>query len=61
MKKVIVKDKMQSDYVYYLIEPIGRNFDHDFKPELKPKEMLELGIFGGKYMTDCQYEFSTQK
>tara|TARA_R110002072_G_scaffold6364_5_gene37553 strand:- start:4132 stop:4635 length:504 start_codon:yes stop_codon:yes gene_type:complete len=57
MKKVTVKDKMQSNYVYYLEEPIGRNLDHGFKPELKPKEMLELGIFGGKYMTDCQDEF----
>ena len=57
MKKVIVKDNMQSDYVYYLIEPVGRNFDHGFKPELKPKELLALGIFGGKYMTDCQDEF----
>ena len=57
MKKVIVKDNMQSDYIYYLIKPIGRSFDCDFKPELKPKEMLELGIFGGKYMTDCQDEY----
>lgn len=56
-KKVIVNDKMQTDYVYYLIEPIGKNFDPEFKPELTPKEMLELGVFGGKYMTDCKEEF----
>ena len=56
-KKVIVNDKMQSNYVYYLIEPIGKNFDPEFKPELTPKEMLELGVFGGKYMTDCINEF----
>ncbi|MFA6981979.1 MAG: hypothetical protein WC243_03085 [Patescibacteria group bacterium] len=56
-KKVTVNDKMQKSYVYYLTEPIGENFDPEFKPELTPKEMLELGVFGGKYMTDCKDEF----
>jgi hypothetical protein len=57
MKRVIVNDLMQQDYVYFLTEPPGRNFDPAFKPELTPREMLELGIFGGKYMTDCGAEF----
>ncbi len=58
MKKlVIVNDKMQKNYRYYLVEPIGKNFDPLFKPELTPSEMLALGVFGGKYMTDCQKEF----
>lgn len=56
-KKVSVNDKMQKGYVYYLTEPIGKNFDSEFKPELTPKEMLRLGVFGGKYMTDCKKEF----
>ena len=56
-KKVIVNDKMQSNYVYYLLEPIGENFDHDFNPDLSPKQMLSMGVFGGKYMTDCIKEF----
>lgn len=56
-KKKVVNDKMQKNYVYYLTEPIGKNFFPDFKPELTPKQMLALGVFGGKYMTDCQKEF----
>jgi hypothetical protein len=54
--KVIFKDKMQEGY-YYLTEPVGQNFHPDFSPQLTPKEMLELGVFGGKYMTDCIDEF----
>jgi len=60
MKKkrtIIVRDKMQRGYRYDLIAPSGRNFDPEFKPELSPKEMLQLGVFGGKYMTDCRNEF----
>lgn len=56
-RKVIVNDKMQKNYVYYLTQPTGKNFNPQFKPELTPKQMLNLGVFGGKYMTDCQKEF----
>lgn len=56
-KKVIVNDKMQKKYSYLLIEPAGKNFAPEFKPDLTPKEMLALGVFGGKYMTDCKKEF----
>ncbi len=56
-KRVVVNDLMQQRLHYYLVEPIGKNFDPEFKPELTPKEMLELGVFGGKYMTDCRNEF----
>ena len=55
--KVTVNDKMQRGYRYVLTEPAGRNFDPEFRPELTPKEMLAMGIFGGKYMTDCRKEF----
>jgi hypothetical protein len=56
-KKVVVSDKMQHGYVYYMTEPVGRNFHPDFKPELTPKQMLAMGVFGGKYMTDCRKEY----
>jgi hypothetical protein len=55
--KVVVNDRMQKRYVYYRSEPTGRNFAENFAPELTPKQMLELGVFGGKYMTDCRNEF----
>ena len=56
-KKIIVNDLMQQGYVYLLTKPTGRSFHPDFAPQLTPKEMLRLGVFGGKYMTDCQEEF----
>jgi hypothetical protein len=56
-KNIVVNDLMQHGYEYILSEPVGGNFHADFKPELTPAEMLELGVFGGKYMTDCREEF----
>ena len=57
MKTVLVNDRMQKGYKYELTEPIGKNFDPEFRPKLTPKEMLELGVFGGVYMRDCVKEF----
>ncbi len=56
-KSVTVNDKMQSNYQYVISEPEGGNFDDEFRPDLTPAEMLEMGVFGGKYMTDCMNEF----
>ncbi len=56
-KIVVVNDRMQSGYRYALSEPAGRNFAPDFQPELTPREMLRLGVFCGKYMTDGRREF----
>lgn len=57
MEEVVVNDRMQRGYRYVRTEPMGKNFDPRFTPELTPKEMLALGVFGGKYMTDCRDEF----
>ena len=52
-----VDDRMQRGYRYELTAPAGEAFNSGFKPEVTPAEMLELGVFGGKYMTDCRAEF----
>ena len=56
-RAVIVNDRMQRGYRYELTAPIGRDFDPEFAPELTPRKMLELGVFGGKYLTDTRDEF----
>jgi hypothetical protein len=54
---VVVHDKMQDGYCYVRTARPGRSFDPEFMPDLTPREMLELGVFGGKYLTDCTAEF----
>jgi hypothetical protein len=56
-RTILVNDKMRRNYRYELVKPMGRGFDPDFKPQLTPKQMLALGVFGGKYLTDCRREF----
>ncbi len=56
-RTVVVNDKMQKNYRYCRTEPAGRHFAAEFRPDLTPREMLALGVFGGKYMTDCGAEF----
>jgi len=52
-----VHDKMQNDYRYELVTPTGDAFADNFKPFYTPKEMLEMGVFEGKYCNDCTDEF----
>lgn len=56
-KRVTVSDKMQRHYEYFRTKRPGKDFASGFKPELTPKQLLRLGVFGGKYMTDCETEF----
>lgn len=59
-KKVVVvtvNDTIQKKYKYKLDESEGKHFHLDFKPDLTPKQMLALGVFGGVYLADCKKEF----
>ena len=56
-QQIIVNDYFQKNYIYYRTEPAEENFHPEFSPDLTPKQMLQLGVFGGKYMTDCREEF----
>jgi hypothetical protein len=53
----MVNDRMQSNYTYIIDVPIGEKFAEGFTPYYTPKEMLEMGVFEGKYCNDCQDEF----
>jgi hypothetical protein len=60
VREILVDDKMQQGYRYGLTAPVGAGFDPAFTPDLTPAEMLALGVFGGKYMTDCREEFPAE-
>jgi hypothetical protein len=60
VQRIVVSDRMQAHYEYLLTQPIGECFTPEFQPQLSPQKMLELGVFGGKYMTDCADEFPKQ-
>jgi hypothetical protein len=53
---VVANDSMQKGYRYVIAAPAGRDFASDFKPRFTPPEMLELGVFEGKYCNDCRPE-----
>ncbi|CAM1638916.1 unnamed protein product [Bartonella apis] len=55
---VEVNDKMQYGYRYERVCEEGKNFSADFEPQLTPKQMLEMGVFGGKYIDRLQKRVS---
>jgi hypothetical protein len=56
-KKIQVEDPLQPKYAYALVAQTGKQFDLEFKPHLTPREMLELGVFGGMYFEGETDEF----
>ncbi len=48
---------MQRGYRYEIAARAGKDFDAEFKPEFSPRQMLEAGVFEGKYLNDCRDEF----
>ncbi len=55
--EITVSDSYQSGYTYRLEARAGQGFDPGFRPALTPKQMLEMGVFEGKYLNDCRAEF----
>lgn len=56
-RRITVNDSFQSGYEYQLTEPMGKHFASDFKPDLTPHQMLDLGVFGGNYFQGEYDEF----
>jgi len=54
---VKVHDSFQTGYSYRLSVPEGGDFSSEFIPAVTPKEMLQMGVFEGKYCNDCRQEF----
>jgi len=54
---VLVENTMQTGYEYRLSAPMGGDFDVGFKPFYSPKEMLEKGVFNGRYLNSAIAEY----
>lgn len=55
--EIVVNDRMQTGYRYRLSAPSGGQFAAGFSPHYTPRQMLEMGVFEGKYLNDCRSEF----
>lgn len=58
--EIVVNDRMQTGYRYSLLELAGKRFAEEFKPHFSPREMLEMGVFEGRYLNDCTQEFPAE-
>lgn len=54
---IAVHDRMQTAYKYELAQLPGKRMSPNFTPIFSPRQMLELGVFEGKYLCDCIFEF----
>ncbi|MBI1863448.1 hypothetical protein HYS00_05015 [Candidatus Microgenomates bacterium] len=59
-RTITVHDSTQPHYQYDVVEAMGTNFHPEFKPQLTPQEMLELGVFNGSYFDPDQSEFPSE-
>ena len=55
---ITANNLMEKGYTYTLSKEIGDLSDYpEFTPRFTPQEMLNMGIFEGKYCNDCASEF----
>jgi hypothetical protein len=55
---IVANNKMdKGQYSYKLTAAMGDVYTSDFNPEYSPRQMLEMGVFEGKYINDCIMEF----
>jgi hypothetical protein len=57
MKTVRSTDTLQPEYSYTLTALPGAGFPAEFKPQLTPQQMLEMGVFGGNYFEGNSAEY----
>mgnify|MGYP000511683568 CR=1 FL=1 len=58
--RVHAYNHLQTDYSYVLSENPGENFDPEFKPAFTPQQMLEMGVFEGRYINTALLEFGKE-
>ncbi len=54
---ISVNNPMQQNYQYVISAPQGCEFMDGFEPFYSPKEMLEKGVFEGKYLNSAMDEY----